>query len=493
MVQQKEMYKMDNKKKLKRPKGCLIVVVMFIILCAGIAGGGSDNSEEKTKQNESTVIATQEITVEEQDVIQDMDIEPLKEVNDDYLDDNSTEKDSKIGYILPDSNSRYLTETDLQGLDQDTLRLARNEIYARHDRLFKTEDLNTYFSQQSWYHGYLSADEFDDSVLNEYERSNLELIKSIENSISEKEKKESSLYSINFEDIFPSDGTQIVSWHSHSTGYYMIPEATDGEPVIYFSIENNTISASLAYGILVDSIDQNEYGGLVCTGRMYPYTKSFGTGREEDFNGTVEVTWNSLESIDFPSIRMVGEHQMMDVSMIASDYSYYGLIGSDYSQDNSGISSDTGNDEILISIDPGQTYGSQMAVSDIIERSYEQKHDMGNYIITIVQEGEYLKLLGYYHYDQFGYGAEQPKEPALIAYATSIKANDSGGLDIEFDIDSEGIEGSIGRDMLDGIADIYIHWVSPAFIINPSFINITYKHAVMWNGSYSMRTELYIP
>ena len=37
-----------------------------------------------------------------------------------------------------------------------------------------------YFSNQPWYHGYLSLDEFDDSVLNEYEKANLDLIKTVE-------------------------------------------------------------------------------------------------------------------------------------------------------------------------------------------------------------------------------------------------------------------------------------------------------------------------
>ena len=65
-------------------------------------------------------------------------------------------------------------------LDASTLRLARNEIYAKHGRKFQTEDLNQYFSQKSWYDGYLSAEEFDDSVLNEYEKENLTLIKQVE-------------------------------------------------------------------------------------------------------------------------------------------------------------------------------------------------------------------------------------------------------------------------------------------------------------------------
>ena len=53
----------------------------------------------------------------------------------------------------------------------------RNEIYARHGYIFGSADLNSYFQSMNWYHGYLTADQFDDSVLNEYERANLDMIK----------------------------------------------------------------------------------------------------------------------------------------------------------------------------------------------------------------------------------------------------------------------------------------------------------------------------
>ncbi|MCI9161656.1 MAG: YARHG domain-containing protein [Lachnospiraceae bacterium] len=93
---------------------------------------------------------------------------------------SNVKNEDNYTYILPESSTKYLSKEDLDGLDKSILRLARNEIFARHGRLFQTEDLNEYFSNQSWYHGYLSQEEFDDSVLNEYEKANLELIKTAE-------------------------------------------------------------------------------------------------------------------------------------------------------------------------------------------------------------------------------------------------------------------------------------------------------------------------
>ena len=83
-------------------------------------------------------------------------------------------------YILPYSNSCYLTDSDVNWMSPETLRLARNEIYARHGRIFNSADLNEYFNAQSWYIGVFSPEEFNDSWLNEYERANLELIMSYE-------------------------------------------------------------------------------------------------------------------------------------------------------------------------------------------------------------------------------------------------------------------------------------------------------------------------
>lgn len=83
-------------------------------------------------------------------------------------------------YILPGSDYRYYSERELSAYTKEQLRLGRNEIYARHGRIFESEDLNNYFQNQSWYYGTVTADEFDDSILNEYEKENLDAIKAVE-------------------------------------------------------------------------------------------------------------------------------------------------------------------------------------------------------------------------------------------------------------------------------------------------------------------------
>ena len=83
-------------------------------------------------------------------------------------------------YILPDSDSRMLTEADLENLGERELMLARNEIFARHGFIFTTQWIQGYFLTQGWYRGTTPANQFDSSVFNSYERANVDLILRIE-------------------------------------------------------------------------------------------------------------------------------------------------------------------------------------------------------------------------------------------------------------------------------------------------------------------------
>lgn len=83
-------------------------------------------------------------------------------------------------YILPDAAKHVYTAAELSGLSREELRIARNEIYARHGRMFKSDDLNQYFSGKSWYHGDTAPDRFDMAVLNQNEKDNLKVIQHTE-------------------------------------------------------------------------------------------------------------------------------------------------------------------------------------------------------------------------------------------------------------------------------------------------------------------------
>ncbi|MDM5238133.1 YARHG domain-containing protein [Bacillus cereus] len=80
------------------------------------------------------------------------------------------------GFIFPDSDIRKLTSADLRYLSKEQLKIARNEIYARHGHIFQTKDMQAYFSKQSWYR----ENPYFTGALTNIESYNVELIKSRE-------------------------------------------------------------------------------------------------------------------------------------------------------------------------------------------------------------------------------------------------------------------------------------------------------------------------
>ena len=76
-----------------------------------------------------------------------------------------------------------LEEGILGDMFAEDLRVLRNEIYARHGRIFKDAELQKYFESQAWYK---PNPDFKDDQLNEIEAANLAKIKSAEDSATSK-------------------------------------------------------------------------------------------------------------------------------------------------------------------------------------------------------------------------------------------------------------------------------------------------------------------
>lgn len=89
---------------------------------------------------------------------------------------NPYEKADHLAYT---DSVRYTWE-ELSWLDSYGLCITRNEIYARHGRMFNDQDIQDYFNRQDWYVAQTSSADFDESVLNDVELYNVELIHSYE-------------------------------------------------------------------------------------------------------------------------------------------------------------------------------------------------------------------------------------------------------------------------------------------------------------------------
>lgn len=91
-----------------------------------------------------------------------------------------TSKSSGNDYILPQSDYRLLTAADVANLSIREINYAKNEIYARHGRLFKSPELQNYFDSKTWYHGTISPDSFNTSLLSDIELKNAEFLADVE-------------------------------------------------------------------------------------------------------------------------------------------------------------------------------------------------------------------------------------------------------------------------------------------------------------------------
>ncbi|RPI15472.1 MAG: YARHG domain-containing protein [Ignavibacteriae bacterium] len=90
-----------------------------------------------------------------------------------YSQDRSTSTPGKY----PEATDRLLASDDVRNLSKWELKIMRNEIFARHGYIFKTDDMRDYFNRQSWYSGTYDNVE---SMLSSTEKSNIELIKRYE-------------------------------------------------------------------------------------------------------------------------------------------------------------------------------------------------------------------------------------------------------------------------------------------------------------------------
>lgn len=158
----------------------------------GLAENKSENCLQKENQDPDISGSINEIEAKDDDTADDM----VKESETEHADISDTVDNSKTDgllermdgvkedeieemqseYILPESDSRILTKEDLDGFDANMCRLARNEIYARHGRMFNDTELQEYFNGCSWYEGSIEGADFEESLLNDFEIVNRDLI-----------------------------------------------------------------------------------------------------------------------------------------------------------------------------------------------------------------------------------------------------------------------------------------------------------------------------
>lgn len=151
-------------------------LVLIILVILSVSGCAEKNEKITTPYEEQeevihmTEISSEETAQDESKQQQDPTEETSKKNSD---------------YVLPESDTKYYMLKEIAKLSPEELRIARNEIYARHGREFDSQDLKNHFQSKEWYDPTVPADEFDENVLNEYEKANIDTILQAEAAIDE--------------------------------------------------------------------------------------------------------------------------------------------------------------------------------------------------------------------------------------------------------------------------------------------------------------------
>lgn len=156
----------------------VIIVLLAVILVVLIKDKNGSNT-----QNEETVIESLNNSDETEDLGNSEDSNGVDaSVDDEEADDvenqneSEEEEEEDAEFVIKDSDTRMITKDDIEDLSQEELRIARNEIYARHGRKFKDDSLQAYFESCSWYEGTIETDAFTENMLSDIERANANLI-----------------------------------------------------------------------------------------------------------------------------------------------------------------------------------------------------------------------------------------------------------------------------------------------------------------------------
>jgi len=81
---------------------------------------------------------------------------------------------------LFETDKKYYTKEEFEREPMLVIHLAKNEIYARHGYTFTDENLYNYFMGCIWYNPTCDSTDFDDSIFNEYEKANLEILANLD-------------------------------------------------------------------------------------------------------------------------------------------------------------------------------------------------------------------------------------------------------------------------------------------------------------------------
>lgn len=155
-----------------------LIVLTVVMVVTGRSAGNTGSSSNYHADSTQSDVKPQD----SDSYLQDTDLDAFSIGGSSDSDDSSSSDNAEAaeaamensdGYILPNSDSKKLTKADLEGLTAQQLTYAKNEIYARYGRTFKSSELQDYFNGKDWYE---PNEDFKDEDLTKKEADNAEFI-----------------------------------------------------------------------------------------------------------------------------------------------------------------------------------------------------------------------------------------------------------------------------------------------------------------------------
>lgn len=252
-----------------------------------------------------------------------------------------TTKEDKIPnneYIFPKSDIEYLSDNEIENFSTDELALARNEIIARHGRIFTDEKYKSYFESKNWYEGTVEPEVFDASYekeLNDIEKANIELIKKYENMLNGDAENYYSPILSEYQQIeqnnfvgdtsqYPNVNQGLFNQDEGTLYYTVIDLCNDGIPELFISqrlddkssnnivdiygyTDGNAQHLSIGIGLSTKPLDENKTMGnstsyTICDNSMIKEI----TSNDTNLN-TIEFYQLGENSINLQQIEGVGQ------------------------------------------------------------------------------------------------------------------------------------------------------------------------------------------
>ncbi|MDO5097090.1 MAG: YARHG domain-containing protein [Peptostreptococcaceae bacterium] len=173
---QEQRPRRKRKRELNYPFIALIVVVALLLLFGGYKAVSYFSSKAPNTQSEKQPSENKP---------SDKDKDKENSGNQAGNQTTTPSAENKPKYILP-TDEREITDADFEGMTKAQVRLALNEMFARHGWNFgKSGELYDYFSKQSWYKPDMSmtSTAAAERKFNEFEKKNLHILKEKFNSM----------------------------------------------------------------------------------------------------------------------------------------------------------------------------------------------------------------------------------------------------------------------------------------------------------------------